>query len=105
MAAPLVIAARTRKLANAGPFPSTQDQIEFYRMVNEKQLAFASAWQAMIVEAWQPQGLMWNKGLTSNTWYESYARVLSAGLAPIRRVAVANAKRLSRKKRAGALEK
>lgn len=84
-------------------------------MGTEKVLAFNEAWSAMAVEAFQAnQRLalsfmqsMWLPWLSPRSGMKSAARqlndaalgVLGKGMAPIRRSAVANAKRLGRTKR------
>ena len=84
-------------------------------MGTEKVLAFNQAWSAMAVEAFQAnQRLalsfmqsMWLPWLSPRSGMQSAARqlndaalgVLGKGMAPIRRSAVANAKRLGRTKR------
>lgn len=79
MAVPEVIAHRLARM----------DSKEFHRMGTEKVAAFTEAWTAMAIEAlWSP-------------WFRPDAtlRILGAGMAPIRRRAVANAKRLRRRRR------
>jgi hypothetical protein len=79
MAVPEVIAHRMARM----------DSREFHRMGTEKLAAFAEAWTAMAVEAiWSP-------------WFRPDAplRILNAGMTPIRLRAVANAKRLRRRRR------
>ena len=81
VAAPRVIAHRM----------AACDAAEFQRMYTEKIAAANEAWAAMAAQA-----------LLENPWLPSSAaamRVLARGMAPIRRRAVANAKRLTRSTR------
>lgn len=100
MAAPQVINHRLTRMALSGPVPSARDQKEFTRMVVEKQLAFSQAWLAMGSEMFKVQQqlcLAWMR----NPWTVGHKlpvaadKVAARSLAPIRRKAVANAKRLS----------
>ena len=78
VAAPQVIAHRM----------AACDAAEFQRMYTEKIAAANEAWAAMAAQA-----------LLENPWLPSSAaalRVLAKGMAPVRRRAVANAKRLRR---------
>jgi len=79
MAVPEVIARRMARM----------DSKEFHRMGTEKVAAFTEAWTAMAIEA------MWSP------WFRPDAplRILAAGMAPVRRRAVANARRLRRRRR------
>lgn len=115
IAAPQVIAHRVARMAIAGASPSARDRKEFHRMSTEKIGAFSEAWSAMAVEALlanQRLALsymqsMWFPWLSARSGAKSAARqlndaalgVLGKGMAPIRRSAVANAKRLRRPKR------
>ena len=79
MAVPEVIARRMART----------DSRELHRMGTEKVAAFTEAWTAMAIEAlWSP-------------WFRPDAtlRILNAGMTPIRRRAVANARRLRRRRR------
>lgn len=114
-AAPQVVMHRTARMARAGTSPSARDRAEFARMSNEKVLAFYESWAGM-----------WTAGLTAQvelgaalaaaavataTGAPSGAasaaaaasraahKVMGAGLSPVHRKAVANAKRLARAKR------
>lgn len=100
MAAPQVINHRLTRMALSGPVLSARDQKEFTRMVVEKQLAFSQAWLAMGSEMFKVQQqlcLAWMR----NPWTVGHKlpvaadKVAARSLAPIRRKAVANAKRLS----------
>lgn len=105
LAAPQVIALRTARLAAAGHSPSRQDQAEFVRMGSEKLIAFQQSWAAMWLASWRVQVMLAqavSSGSASALAEASRAAlgvVLSAGLAPIHRRAVSNARRLSRGRR------
>jgi hypothetical protein len=107
LAAPLVVAHRVGRMAAAGSQPSARDRKEFALMGAEKVAAFYESWAAMGYAVLQAQQRLWagimfapwgrppsNQALTQQTM-----RVLGAGLAPVHRRAVGNAKRLARKKR------
>ena len=79
MAVPEVIAHRMARM----------DSKEFQRMGTEKVAAFTEAWTAMAIEA------MWSPWLHP----DATLRILNAGMTPIRRRAVANARRLRRRRR------
>lgn len=101
LAAPQVVAHRLTRMALAGPSPSARDNREFTAMVSEKQVAFAQSWVAMSTElARQYQELalsVWSGGFLSKAMAPSHAatRVIAAGIGPIHRKAVSNAKRLA----------
>lgn len=50
-AAPQVVAQRVSRMMTAGPSPSARDQQEFYRMGNEKVVAFYESWMGMWTQA------------------------------------------------------
>jgi len=90
----------------AGPTPSARDRKEFTGMVVEKQVAFAQAWMAMVAEGVRLQQSLALSLLTGATPRQHGARMqaavtraIGAGLAPVHRKAVSNAKRLARTKR------
>lgn len=100
-------------MAMAGANPSAHDRKEFALMGSEKVMAFQQAWVAMWLQAWripmafaQGMGTMaWSPFLgrrgtvnLARTTGDATARMLSAGLAPIRATAVANSKRLARRR-------
>lgn len=115
MAAPQVIAHRLARMAAAGASPSARDCAEFQRMSIEKIAAANEAWTAMAAQTFlenQKIALslmqsMWFPWMhrtptvksVSRQWNRTAARVAGKGMAPIRRRAVANAKRLGRIKR------
>lgn len=107
LAAPQVVAHRLWRMALSGPEPSARDRAEFHMMGAEKAAAFAESWQAMWWQAWRVQQdialslwrvwLPWLPGarvLSARDMKRAANRVLGAGLAPVHRRAVANAKRL-----------
>ncbi len=105
LAAPQVIAHRLARMALAGPTLSTRDRKEFAGMVSEKQAAVAQAWMGMFSEGVRSQQQFALSLLTGATPRQHAARVesaasriASAGLAPLHRKAVANARRLARTK-------
>ena len=115
VAAPQVIAHRVARMANAGTSLSARDRAEFRRMGTEKIAAANEAWTAMATQALlanQKISLklmqsLWLPWMTASPTAQSVSRqlnsaaiaILGKGLAPVRRRAVANAKRLGRIKR------
>ena len=105
IAAPQVVAHRLARMAAAGTTLSARDRREFTGMVLEKQTAFAEGWMAVWVEALLAQQRFMLACLSGTPWSAMTAlrsgadweRVVSRGLAPVRRRAVANARRLSRR--------
>ena len=107
-AVPQVIAHRVARIMIAGGSPSARDRRELQRMGSEKILAANEAWNAMSVQAaLENQKLALS--LIQSLWFPSAQRpsaamqlsnaaldVLGKGMAPVRRRAVANAKRLGR---------
>lgn len=81
MAVPQVLAHRLYRM----------DTGEFYRMGSEKVLAFHQAWMAMAAQAF-----LENQKLAQSFWFAGLS-ILGSGMAPVRRSAVANAKRLRRR--------
>ena len=110
LAAPQVMAHRLTRMALAGGSPSARDRAEFQRMGIEKILAANEAWNAMAMQAlvenqklavsfvqsvWFP----WLRRPSASTQLRNAALgVLGKGMAPVRRRAVANARRLRRTK-------
>jgi hypothetical protein len=107
-AVPQVIAHRVARMMIAGGSPSARDRRELHRMGTEKILAANEAWNAMAVQA-----VLQNQKLAlsfmQSLWFPWVRRqsaamqlsnaaldVLGKGMAPVRRRAVANAKRLGR---------
>lgn len=114
MAVPQVVAHRLTRLAMAGPVMSSRDKAEFELMWAEKNQAFAQSWLAMTAQALRAQqalaltwtaalfnplalsrGLRSHPGQTANP-FSSGMSILNAGLEPVHRKAVANARRLRR---------
>ena len=120
IAAPAVIAMRTARMIAAGSSPNRSDRREMTRMATEKVLAFGEAWLAMAMRQQRAQ-VEWSLALW-RAWFapltlagrwmsmagaaslsrqvaRSQADVLVRGMAPLHRVATANARRLSRRRR------
>jgi len=113
IAAPLVIAQRTSQMAAHGAQPNARERAEMQRMVSEKMGAFTNAWIAMgsqALSAQQSIATAWLRACMT-PWSTGGAQRLSSamqgaaldmaagGIAPIRRTAVANAKRLGTTRR------
>lgn len=115
MAVPQVVAHRVARMAMAGPVMSSRDRAEFELMWAEKNQAFVQSWQAMSAQALRAQqamALSWTAALfnpfalgkkslrsagpSAGQAFASGMGILNAGLAPVHRKAVANAKRLGR---------
>lgn len=102
LAAPQVVAHRLTRMALAGPVLSARDRREFTGMVTEKQLAFAHSWLAMwgeLVAQQQALGLSLLTGTfagrhPAGSAARSLSRIVGAGMDPVHRMAVGNAKRL-----------
>jgi len=120
LAAPQVIAQRTARMLAAGHAPTMADQQEFMRMGTEKIEALVEIWTAMAMQtARANQELlasmmrMWSLpwvGLSLSAPLHSRRAavrrlertglaLMASAVAPIHRRAVANAKRLHRRKR------
>ena len=106
VAAPIVVAHRMSRLATAGPTPSARDRREFERMSAEKVAAFHESWNAMWMAAcsaylrawfsWTPWSAFSSSASHRSRQRKAALGVLTAGLAPVHRRAVANARRLNR---------
>ena len=106
IAAPQVIAHRLMRMALAGHAPSARDRREFHRMGAEKLEAMYESWVAMAAHAWEAQFALWQSlcfpwmtgaATFPQTFFSTFAQnMLGKGIAPVRRRAVANAKRLAR---------
>lgn len=112
IAAPQVIAHRVARMASAGTSLSARDRAEFHRMGIEKIAAVNEAWTAMATQAFlENQKLaltfmqsLWFPWMRPTPTVKSVSRqlnraavgMLGKGMAPVRRRAVANAKRLGR---------
>jgi len=104
VAAPQVIAHRVARMALAGASPSARDRKEFRRMGTEKIAAASEAWNAMALEAFLANqrlalSFMRSFWFPSTQLSNAALDILGKGMAPVRRRAVANAKRLGRIKR------
>ena len=112
IAAPQVISHRVARIALAAPTLPDHDRKEFQMMVHEKHTAFAESWNAMAMQI-----IRTNQTLAASLFrfffnptlhpMSSAAKVavhvqhaaidvLSAGLAPVHRTAISNARRLVR---------
>ncbi len=114
MAVPKVVAHRVARMALAGHTLSERDREEFDLMSSEKSAAFLESWQAMTVQSMRANQALsmsffrafWSPTMTEKLSMGSMAAqlqsatigILSKGMAPVHRRAVANAKRLSRTK-------
>jgi hypothetical protein len=112
VAIPQVVSHRIVRMALAGSSPSLRDRREFYLMGFEKIVAFYESWTAMSIEMlrlsqdyyFSPLQYFWQGSPVTKRSSRAAAKhfqraacsVLEAGLAPIHRRAVGNAKRLSR---------
>jgi hypothetical protein len=112
-AVPQVLAHRIMRMALAGSSPSLRDRSEFYLMGFEKIAAFYESWTAMSIEMlrvsqgccllhaqyfWQGLPVTKRSSRAAAGHFQRAAHaVLEAGVAPIHRRAVGNAKRLSRR--------
>lgn len=112
-AAPQVVMHRTSRMARTSL--SARDQVEFSRMGSEKVAAFYQSWGSMwtaavavqyeLATAYSSAALAFatrgpaTAGAAVATMSNAATKVVSAGLAPVHKKAVANAKRLSRIKR------
>ena len=111
-AASQVVAHRVTRMMLAGPVPSTRDQVEFKRMVDEKKQAFAESWlamtthsllanQAIATTAWRSLCYPWLGGGATPAALASQMQtagfgVINKAMAPVHRTAIANAKRLAK---------
>ena len=101
MAVPQILVHRAGVIAAAQP--SEDHRRELNLMVSEKAAAFSESWIAMSMQAMRVN-LAWSAGffrsplapVTPDQMNADLLSVFGAGLAPVHRVAVANAKRLSR---------
>lgn len=113
LAVPQVVAHRVTRMAIAGKSPSARDKKEFELMVAEKKIAFTQSWSDMAVQAaranqalalslfasmWSPTRRKPSVAAVTAQVQRAAVGVLSKGIAPVHRKAVANAKRLARTK-------
>lgn len=116
LATPQVVLSRTVDMAQAGMSPSSRQMAEMQRMGDEKLDAFVESWTAMSMQAmtwpWQMASVGWkmatgamlrpqtpmsvwgNSAQWGNQMQSSVLDVALKGLAPVRRRAMANARRL-----------
>lgn len=115
VAVPQVVAHRVARMVIAGASPSARDRAELQRMGTEKIAALNEAWNAMAVQAIRENQKLalsfmqsfWFPWVRPRSSVKSASRrlnsaalgILGKGMAPVRRRAVANAKRLGRAKR------
>ena len=111
-AVPQVLAHRVIRMVLAGSSPSARDRREFQRMSSEKVAAFYESWNAMLAEAMRANMALSLSWVRWFAWGMPAARrssraaaahvrratvgILGKGIAPVRRRAVANARRLGR---------
>jgi hypothetical protein len=115
LAVPQVVSHRVARMAKANPLSGVHDQQEWLVMITEKQVAFAQAWMAMATEAAYVQQ-QWLLACAQWWWHprppgrhaprkfarhmgRAALRIAQGGIAPIHQRAVANARRLSRRRR------
>jgi hypothetical protein len=112
LAVPQVLVHRMTRLSLAGHSSSLRDQREFYLMGAEKVAAFYESWNAMLVEMVRANlkfalssAFFWRSPWTDMRRFtrlgpartrRTALAILSSGLAPVHRRAVANARRLGR---------
>ncbi|WAC62534.1 hypothetical protein OVA13_14210 [Pseudoxanthomonas sp. SL93] len=110
-AAPVVVAHRMAQMAAAGSRPSARDRREFALMSNEKVSAAWESWMGMTRYA-----MTLNTAATQAAWafwmpwafapkalpspQDALLTLATAGVAPYRRMAMANDRRLSNKRKA-----
>jgi hypothetical protein len=114
-ATPQVVNKRVAQMIFAGPLPSASDRKEFKLMSDEKVEAFKESWAAMASEtvlaqqrlaidmttsvlkaAWFPWIAPQANDMFANQMGNATMGVLNKGMEPVRKRAVANARRLSR---------
>jgi hypothetical protein len=112
LAVPQVLAHRVTRMLLAGSSPSARDRREFQRMSTEKVAALCESWNAMLVEITRanmelslssarlflsglPVTLRSSRAAAAHVQRAAIG-ILGAGVAPVRRRAVANARRLRR---------
>jgi len=112
LTAPQVVAHRLARMALAAHVPDGRDTREFVRMGAEKLAAFHESWRAMLMESWRIQqemgfavlSAMWRpwsafEPRRARALQRATARILAAGIVPVRKRTVANARRLGNAKR------
>ena len=112
LAVPEVVTHRMTRMALSGSKPSARDRREFERMMTEKGMAFANAWTAMALQTARAnqavatslfrsflsasRGGAAYSATSATQMHKAALDILSKGLAPVHRKAVANARRLRR---------
>ncbi|MCR2745873.1 polyhydroxyalkanoate granule-associated phasin [Limnobacter parvus] len=113
IATPQVVAQRLTRMAFAGPNMSAQDQKEFKQMSDEKVTAFYQSWNAIWVQMFKSQFALAQVMVSTFTaaavagkspcvtsaisaMSNEVNKIMSAGIEPVHRQAVSNARRLSR---------
>jgi hypothetical protein len=115
LAAPQVVAHRVARLASARAPLSARQQREFMAMGLEKAVAFQQSWLAMGLEVarlqqramlswWQAAWTPWwsaarTPAASRSDWQRVAMGIAGAGIRPIRRKVVANARRFQRVRR------
>lgn len=113
MAAPMVVAQRMTRIALAGASPSASDRREMNRMSAEKIAAISESWNTTATQmarasmnlgfdlmfvAWSPWSPAGGRVKAAAARFSDAATAsLQGSLGPVRRRAVANARRLGRK--------
>jgi hypothetical protein len=100
-ATPQVVNKRVTQMFFAGPLPSVDDRKEFKLMSDEKVDAFKESWAvgmttSALKAAWFPWVAYTPSDLFANQMGSATMGVLNKGMEPVRKRAVANARRLSR---------
>jgi hypothetical protein len=114
-ATPQVVNKRVAQMMFAGPLPSADDRKEFKLMSDEKVDAFKESWAAMAAESvlaqqrlavdmttsllkavWFPWVISSSSDLFANQMGNATMGVLNKGMEPVRKRAVANARRLAK---------
>ncbi|MEO7727826.1 MAG: polyhydroxyalkanoate granule-associated phasin [Burkholderiales bacterium] len=113
LAVPPVVAHRVTRMATAGAVPDARDVREFQLMGSEKLVAFRASWMAMAAQMFRANQQMTLAYIRSwwKPWFgfsgPGHAKqvqaaalsIVSKGIAPVEKRAVANAKRLAIVKR------
>jgi hypothetical protein len=107
LAVPEVVAHRIGRMLLAGTAPSAREREELFRMSAEKVWAFYEAWNGIMLAVWRTNLRLFLSasvssppwpGVSHGRWRRTLQRtaidILSSGVAPIHRRAVANARRL-----------
>lgn len=108
LATPQVIALRLTHMALASLGPGASERQELHRMGSEKVTAFSQAWMAMCMKAWMmPLRLVpafslalngrRSPGSLQQATAQAATEVLAAGVVPVHRTLMANARRLGKK--------